>query len=85
MNREYNHVVSQTLDWIAIILALAALIAAIVAIQSSNNATHKLDAQDAKINALSKEVKLLNRPATPGGGVGPNTGTQSVVPTGSGQ
>lgn len=79
-----NQVVDRILDAVAIVLALAALIAAIVAIQSSNNATAKLRAQDVKINAIDKQVKLLNRPAAPGA-VGPNTGTQSVVPTGSGQ
>gem|GEM_PF-5669150 len=72
----------------ALILAVAALIAAIVAIQNSNNDSTKLSAQDKKIMELNKEVKLLDRPATSGAGAGPNTGTQTVgnpLPNGSGQ
>jgi hypothetical protein len=72
------------LSWLALILSIASIICAVVAIQSSNNNTTRLDGQQSKINALTKEVKLLDRPATTGAGVGPNDGTQ-VVPNGSGQ
>lgn len=75
----------QTTAVIALILAAVALIAAIVAINLANDATHRLSGQDTKLNQLNKEVKLLDRPASTGAGVGPNSGTQTVVPTGSGE
>jgi hypothetical protein len=84
-SRSYSHITTRSLSILALILSLAALIAAVVAIQSANNSSAKVAGQDSKISELDKEVKLLNRPATSGGGVGPNSTTQTVVPTGSGQ
>jgi len=84
-SRNYSHLTTRSLSYLALLLSLAAVIASIVALQSSNNNQKKLNGQDTKLIQLNREVQLLNRPASTGAGVGPNDATQTVVPNGSGQ
>jgi hypothetical protein len=72
----------------AFILAAVAIIVSIVSLVNANNATDKLNAQTSRLNDLKAEFRNLEKPASTGAGVGPNTGTQSVgnsLPNGSGQ
>jgi uncharacterized protein (DUF58 family) len=73
---------------LAFILASAALIIAIVSLVNANNALDRTNAQAARLNDMKVELRNLEKPASTGAGVGPNTGTQSVgnpLPNGSGQ
>jgi hypothetical protein len=72
----------------AFILAAAAVIVSIVSLINANNAADKLNVQTGRVNDLKSELRNLQKPASTGAGVGPNTGTQSVgnpLPNGSGQ
>lgn len=72
----------------AIVLAAVSVIVAIVALINANNATDKLNSQTSRLNDLKTELRNLEKPASTGAGIGPNTGTQAVgnpLPNGSGQ
>jgi ubiquitin-protein ligase len=72
----------------AFVLAAAAVIVSIVSLINANNATDRLNTQAKRLNDMKTELRNLEKPASTGAGVGPNTGTQSVgnpLPNGSGQ